>query len=226
MSRRIFYVVYFLNQRLQKMLDAVRFIANPNEKTPAHITLRGPYTRKGNVDKLSRKIARSVAVVNRVDSFIQEGQNTVFLRCHSEIFREVWSKGDFEFNPHITIYDGQSRDFAVLLLNRIAKMKIQFRFHVSELKPLVTHRGQQSTFLREAFDERFVAEVLECQFNISQVEKMSPYQRVNAIEIFFQKLQNVDYFRLDLWSSETRMNNLVDLGESNLEENQIRLLIG
>ena len=226
MSRRIFYVVYFLNQRLQKILDAVRFVANPNEKTPAHITLRGPYTRIGNVDNLSKIIAKSEATVNSVDSFIEEGQNTVFLRCYSEKFREVWSKGDFEFNPHITIYDGQSRDFALLLLNRLLEVKIKFRFLVSDLTPLVTHKGQQSTFLRETFDEQFVGSFLGCRFAISQVEKMSAEQRIDMVGEIFRELERVDYFRSDLWSEEDRTNDLIELEKSDLEERQIRLLIG
>ena len=41
MLKRVFYVVYFNEQRLQASLNAMRFIANPREKTPAHITVRG-----------------------------------------------------------------------------------------------------------------------------------------------------------------------------------------
>ena len=225
MSRRIFYVVYFTSQRLQKILDAVRFIANPSEKTSAHITLRGPYSRTGNMANLSKKIAGSEAIASSIDSFIEEGQSTVFLKCDSKKFREVWNKDDFGFNPHITIYDGKSRKFAILLLERLAKIKIQFRFRVSELKPLISHKGQQAIFLRQAFDEHFVEKILGRQMTISQVEKMSFEQRIDAVEIFFRELQNVESFDLNSTFEKASTSEMIGFTELDAEEAQIELLI-
>ena len=191
MSRRIFYVVHFDDQRLQTSLDAMRFIANPKEKTPAHITVRGPYSRPYNLCGLERKIQGAEVVADGTEAFFQEGQNTVFIRCYSERIREVWKKKDFGFNPHITIYDGSSRDLARMLLDRLGRLPIQFRFFVSKLLPLESHKGQYSAWLRQSFDEEFASEIVGYPLRISEIDALSPERRVSLIESFARGLSSL-----------------------------------
>ena len=188
MSKRIFYVVYFDDKRLQNTLDAMRFIANPREKTRAHITIRGPYLKSRNVYDLERKIFGTEAVADGVKAFFSENQNTVFISCYSERFREVWNKKDFGFNPHITIYDGASREFAKMLFDRLERLPIRFSFLVGKLSSLVSHKDQYSTWLRESFDKELVSDIVGQSLTTFQIDELSSEQRVSLIESFVRWL--------------------------------------
>ena len=190
MLRRVFYVVYFSEQRLQAALDAMRFIANPREKTPAHITVRGPYAQFYNLYKQQRKIFGTEVFANGVNTFFHENQNTVFIQCQSEQLREVWMKRDFKFNPHITLYDGSSRQFATALLDKLEETVIQFKFFVDEMQPLESFRGQSSSWLRDSFDEEFAKKVIGRPIKASEVDEMSDETRIALIERFARSLSN------------------------------------
>ena len=182
MSKRIFYVVHFRNRRLQAAFDAMRLIANPHEKSRAHITVRGPYRQRYDVRGLDRKIRDTEIVTDGAGSFFDGDQNTVFIGCHSRELREVWLKRDFGFHPHITIYDGSSRDFASLLYGRLLDLAIRFRFRVGGLSPLPSVKGQYSMDLRQAFDASVVADITGARLDVAGVDTLSAGQRIGLIE--------------------------------------------
>ena len=188
MLRRVFYVVYFNDQRLQAALDAMRFIANPREKTPAHMTVRGPYAQLYNLHRQQRTIYGTEVFAKGVSAFLCEGQNTVFIHCQSEKLREVWKKQDFEFNPHITLYDGSSRQFAAALLDKLDDIGIQFRFLIDELRPLETFKGQSSSWLRDSFDENFAEKVIGTPIKASDVDTMTDPIRISLMTRFARNL--------------------------------------
>ena len=188
MSKRIFYVVYFDDRRLQGALDAIRLIANPVEKTRAHITVRGPYTKSISAGALRKRIGGTEVMADGIGSFLREDQNTVFIRCRSERLREIWRKVEFGFNPHITIYDGPSREFALMLLDRLSTLPSKFYFVVGQATRLVTYKGQYTTSLREAFDEGLTTRILGERLGISEIERMSAVQRVALIELITREL--------------------------------------
>ena len=188
MSKRIFYVVYLDDVRLQAALDAIRFIANPAEKTRAHITVRGPYTKPIDTEALRQKLCGMEVMADGIDSFLRENQNTVFIRCRSERLREIWQKKDFGFNPHITIYDGPSRDFALKLLERLSTLPNKFYFVIGQVTRLVTHKGQLTTSLREVFDEELTRRLLGRPLGISEIQRMPTDRRVALIELIAREL--------------------------------------
>ena len=187
-SRRIFYVVYFHDQRLQDSLNAMRFIADPREKSCAHITIRGPYMQKYDLRGMDRKIHGTEVMADGVGSFFGHDQNTVFIRCRSEILRDVWKKTDYGFNPHITIYDGSSPDFAKILLERLDHLTLRFRFLVGKLLPLVSQKSQYSMELSQSFNEEFFADVVGERIGTSEVHALSVEQRITLIELCARKL--------------------------------------
>lgn len=186
--RRVFYVVYFRDHRLQCFLDAMRFLANPLEKNYAHITLRGPYQQRYDLRRIDRIVDGTEVLAYGVGSFFGDSQNTVFIKCHSETLRDVWKKRDYGFNPHLTIYDGHSRKFAEMLLTRLNNLTLRFRFIVGRLHPLVTHRGQYSMELSQAFNEALFTDVTGTHVSASDVGSLSDEKRVALIELFARKL--------------------------------------
>ena len=132
---------------------------------------------------MARKYWPTVSVL-----FFGDEQNTVFIQCQSDRLREVWKKQDFEFNPHITLYDGSSRQFAVALLDRLKSVRIEFRFLIDELRPLESFKGQASSWLRDSFDEEFAKRVIGQSVKAKDADKMSDEHRISLIEMFARNL--------------------------------------
>src|SRR5437588_595976 len=126
---RVFYVVYISDETLRKCIDGIRLLSNPFEKESAHITLRGPYRQRYNVDHLSSIVRGTTVLISGVGSFFEAKQNTVFFSCESSHLRAVWHKPNYpDYNPHITLYDGESRRFANELAKAIGKYKYDLCF--------------------------------------------------------------------------------------------------
>jgi hypothetical protein len=137
---------------------------------------------------MDKAIDGTEVTAHGVGSFFGYSQNTVFIKCHSEMLRDVWRKTDYGFNPHVTIYDGESREFAEMLLGRLYHLTIKFRFVVGRLHPLVTRSGQYSMELSQAFDEALFKEITGIHVSASEVGGLSNEKRVTLIESFARRL--------------------------------------
>lgn len=155
---RIFYVLYPAEPALQSGLDAIRFLANPREKERAHLTVRGPCARHYQARTLARlndKIAGAVVQVSEPRTFWHGAQNTVYLSCSADALRAVWHKPDYDYHPHITVYDGDSRELSAALLALLSRRPLLFSFRAARLLPLLSVKGQTSLTLQTsvALDE-------------------------------------------------------------------------
>ena len=139
-----FQTLYFGDQVVQDYLDAILFLANPKEKDSAHITFRGPYSDNSpeRIDA-SELVGTTISVLG-VGTFFESSQNTVFLNCGSDILEKYWNKGDYGFNPHITLYDGCSRDFAVRLYDTVRRHRLYFSVSVGSVQVVKSIKGQRS----------------------------------------------------------------------------------
>jgi hypothetical protein len=181
-NRRVFYVFYSRDQHDQSVLDAICYLADPSEKNRAHVTVRGPYTQKRGVPAVSRAVDGSEIVVTGVDAFLEPGQNTVFFAVSAPRLATVWHKPDFpDSRPHLTIYDGKSREFAVKLRTRLQQVNPRFRFQATPLAPLVTKKGQGSFDLRAAFDEDLVKGVTGTKVTADAVSSLPAEERIDLI---------------------------------------------
>ena len=193
MSRRVFYVVYFEDQNLQRILDAIRLLCDPNGKTRAHITIRGPYSKRTDMSPFTRRLQGTEIVTLGVDCFFNESQNTVFLKCDSDRLREVWEKSDYGYNPHITLYDGDSRQFASRLADRLSKLLLRFSFTADGLSPLISYKGQGTFDLRMAFDEEFVFKLIGKRVTSGDIEKLPVETRLSYVEALARKLPEITH---------------------------------
>lgn len=188
MERRIFYVVYFEDTGLQKGLDAIRFICNPTEKTRAHITIRGPYSRRVNLKHIVDSIRGTRVYTSGLGTFLDHKQNTVFIKCDSTRLRRVWKKSDYGYNPHITLYNGESREFACQLAERLTALQFTFPFIADGISELVSHKGQGTVDLRAAFDEAFTSQLLGRDIRTNDVESLSDAERLCYAESVAKQL--------------------------------------
>jgi len=181
-NRRVFYVFYSRDEHDQSVLDAICYLADPGEKNRAHVTVRGPYTQRRGVPAISRAVDGSEIAVTGVDAFLEPGQNTVFFAVSAPSLAAVWHKPDFpNSTPHLTIYDGKSRDFAIRLRSRLQQINPRFRFRATPLTPLVTKKGQGTFDLRTAFDEDLVKTVTGTRVAADGVSELPAEERIDLI---------------------------------------------
>ncbi|MBA5248600.1 MAG: hypothetical protein FE834_03570, partial [Gammaproteobacteria bacterium] len=89
-----FYVLYPKNKKIVDTLNAIKILSDDSQRTAAHITVRGPYSKKlaqSTVDTYSKDIANTSLHFSEVDNFFEYGQNTVFFKCDdNEKLRKIW----------------------------------------------------------------------------------------------------------------------------------------
>lgn len=182
---RIFYVIYVQDEILGHYLNAIRYLSNPNEKNDAHITVRGPYkTHLKNeiIQKLNSIIKGDKIRITSVGTFFENHQNTVFLNCTSSKLEQVWQKFDYGFNPHITLYDGNSRTFAKKLVEILNSHLINFYFTVNQLSELKSLKGQSDYRLRLDANIGYIKQKIGSDLEHGDVEKMSQKRRLELID--------------------------------------------
>lgn len=191
MIKRVFYVVHFNDRDVQRCVDAIRLICDPNEKGCAHITVRGPYRQRYNVQAIARKIQGKTIDVDGVGSFFEEKQNTIFLKCSSPSLEEVWMKSDYGYNPHVTLYDGTSRKLATMLLDTLLRLDLKFSFIADGLTPFLSVKGQRALDLRSAFDCEFVSKLLGETINADMVDTLPLASRLAYVETLASHLPSL-----------------------------------
>jgi hypothetical protein len=191
-----FYVVYPSNQHLRNLLNALKLIADESQRTEAHITVRGPYVKKlskNDVKKFSTIISNEVLNISKVDNFFAFNQNTVFFSCdENENLKAIWKKITYnDFKPHITIYDGDNRDFAIKLFKILASNFKPFKYRVSDLSWLEPKSNDELKLysLKSISDYNSVLEnILNIPKKDIDFPKLTQIRRLNKISKIAERL--------------------------------------
>ena len=177
---RVFYSVYLPPGRTRTLLDAIRVIANPATKHSAHITVRGPYTDYQDPRRWSAGVQGQRVHVGGVGTFFGPSQNTVLLKVEASAIQALWYKPDYSgYNPHVTIYDGNSRQFAEGLLDVLTPQNLTFDFHATGLEPLVSGNGRSP--LGYFFDPKDVAPFLGHPVSLEEIVTADESTRLSWI---------------------------------------------
>lgn len=185
---KLFYVIHIGQRALAECVDAIRFICNPAEKQRAHLTVRGPYQKRINISRMSRKIVGDTVSIESVGNFFDSGQNTVFFHCSAPELKDVWKKPHYPFNPHITLYDGTSREFAQRLYAVISRYNYSLKFQANELEPIESKKGQQSMSLALAFNSKSLARITGEKIKPAAVSTLPEERRLQLVERICQHL--------------------------------------
>ncbi len=177
---RIFYVVYVPAGEFRACLDAMRVIARPQTRFPAHLTVRGPYAEPLDVSPHSDRIRDAIIRIAGVGTF-SGGQNTVFLHCSCPDLLTVWDKRDYGYNPHITLYDGDSPAFAEALYEVVEHAQLRYSFRARGLEPLISRREESSSPLRDRLDTAALAELFGEWPSASVIDAMDDGERLEWI---------------------------------------------
>ena len=176
-------MVFVDDEQPRQLLDTIRFLADPNEKLSAHVTVRGPYKQRQPLPAELKSIEGARIDVGEVGTFFDTKQNTVFLRCDAPELRRMWHKVEFpEYAPHITLYDGNSRSLATRLENILKRWKLQFTFVTDGIVLLQSSKGQHAVDLAAFYDSHLVASATGCDLKPAQVCDMNADERLRLIE--------------------------------------------
>lgn len=158
---RVFYGLYPADPKLQLWLNLVRFLANPEQKLIAHLTVRGPYRQRYALTSATAAIRGHCLQITGVDAFLNPGQATAILRCGpDETLRRIWHKPDYPgFNPHISICDGLTEIVTKKILTVCEPIR-PFRFVSTALLPIVTKPAQAELSLIRSVDFGLLGQIL------------------------------------------------------------------
>jgi hypothetical protein len=188
---RIFYVLHIREKAIADCVDAIRFICNPAEKQSAHLTVRGPYQKRIGIKSINKRIIGDTVLIDRTGNFFDTGQNTVFFHCTASALKNVWNKPDYPFNPHITIYDGSSKEFAQKLYAVISRFNYRLKFQAEGLEAIESRKGQQSMCLALAFNTKSLRHVLREKIEPDAISGFSDDRRLQLVEKLCQHLSRL-----------------------------------
>lgn len=184
---RVFYNVYVPPGKTRTLLDTVRLIANPAAKHPVHITVRGPYSDYQDPRGWSAAVQGQRVHVGGVGTFFGPSQNTVLLKVKSPAIQAIWHKPDYPgYNPHVTIYDGDSRPFAEALRDVLEPRDPTFTFQATGMEPLVSGNGRPP--LRYFFDPEDVAPFLGHPVSLAEIDTADASSRLSWIAVLAEQL--------------------------------------
>ncbi len=184
---RVFYCVYVPPGRNSTLLDTIRLVANPATKHPAHITVRGPYPDYQDPRAWSGAVQGQQVHVGGVGTFFGPGQNTVLLKVEAPVIQALWHKPDYpEYNPHLTIYDGDSRTFAEALRDVLEPCDSVFTFPAMGLEALVSGNGRPP--LRCFYDPEDVATFLGRPVSRAEIDAADESTRLSWIAALAEQL--------------------------------------
>jgi hypothetical protein len=188
---KVFYVLHIKEKALADCVDAIRFICNPAEKQRAHLTVRGPYRKRIDTTAISRRIIGDTVSIDSVGNFFDSGQNTVFFHCSAADLKSVWSKPHYPFNPHITLYDSNSSEFARRLFAVMSKYSYCMKFQADELEAIESRKGQDSLSLALAFNSRLVSRLGGEKVTPSAIQTFSEEHKLTLVERLCEHLSSL-----------------------------------
>ncbi len=187
---KVFYCVYPPAGSTRRPLDLIRLLAKPESKHPAHITVRGPYDDYQDPRQWSSQIRGAIVRVGGVGTFLNEKQNTVFLKVESDGIRELWYKPDYpDSSPHLTIYDGDSPEFAQELSEILLEHDISFAFRATGLEPLVSGNG--SPKLKYYFEPEDLSQYFDTPTTIDDLLALDENTRLEHIARLAERLSPI-----------------------------------
>ena len=96
--------------------------------------------------------------------------------------KKIWNKPEYPFNPHVTVYDGDSATFASELYDVLSRHTYLLGFQADKLTALITKSGTKSHYRPVQFDVDEISKIVGESINCSQVSEMSMHRRLTLID--------------------------------------------
>ena len=131
------YVLYINDDIIGPCLELVRKICEPCSTSGPHVTVRGPIKDLKGTEKWKKERISEVKLIEPgnffSDSKNSQTQNTIYIKCDFKKLRNIWYKPNYgSFIPHITLYDGKSREFAKALWSLLIQYNWGFKIRLKK----------------------------------------------------------------------------------------------
>ncbi len=178
-----FVFLTFKPSTLVGLLDAIIFLSDPHQKNGVHVTIQGPLENPPEMDQLQRKFDKSKVHILGAGKFFNERQNTVYLKCDSDQIKQNWLKKTYKnYSPHITIYDGPSKEIANELYSLLKDKRLFFSLECEKVIVLPHSPGQTTFNLMFELDLTELTRLLGKKANPLEIQNMSWGQRRGYLE--------------------------------------------
>ena len=176
--------------RVRQLFDLARVLLEPEFARHAHITLRGPYKHKKDINQsIFSRTVRSITL-SRPNTFFNESQNTVYLRAEIPGIGDYWYKPDYPDGvPHLSIYDGTDRVLAWQTLLLLRKFPWNITFQSSPLQIIDSKERLETRYIIDFLNfDGALREISETEYTMEQIKSMHIGQRIHLLDRVFHAI--------------------------------------
>ena len=138
--------------------------------------------------------------VKDFDTFINDKNTIIFLKCYSPKLKTIWDKPSFPidkfgYNPHITLYDGPTSQFSKDLLKLLQNYK-NYSFKISN--PVIENLQSKSYY------KNFQDNSLKLLEKISREKKEQVFCKVDSTK----RIEIIDKILKMIYQSSNQIHHL------------------
>ncbi len=192
----IIYAIRIKEICIADILNYAKQVCSPFSKTEIHLSVRGPYKRKlpqKSITKYNKEIENRIININGVGNFFEDKQLTVFLNCESDVIKKVWSKSNYGYNPHMTLYDGDDSIFARKLYDSLNEMHIKLSFTATSLEEYNIKTNAPSFALALSYTPQTLEKLQIPFYDLTILKTLSIQERINILTLCFKAIHNLQY---------------------------------
>ncbi len=148
------YVLYINDDLVGPHFELIRKVCEPNSTSKPHVTIAGPIKKRAIFGLDFEQATVSQIELVEPGQFHSHTQNTVFILCDIQELKKFHYKPDYMTSPpHLTLYDGGSRELANKLIQLLQgyrwRVKIplprESRLSVIDMRAKRTHHAGEAT---------------------------------------------------------------------------------
>ena len=143
------------------------------------------------MDTIKSAVKGACIEIVGIGNFFEYGQGTVYYKCNGKFLRDIWYKPDFgkDYNPHITIYNGDDRNYARAIYDIGHEYAFDARVYPTKLYPIIANGNQAVMTMKMEVDNRYIREITGN--DVMHVESFNKSTALDMYEKLCGRMQNI-----------------------------------
>lgn len=186
----IFYGVHIRDKDLSFLFDAIRLLSQPDALRKTHITVRGPYKHRIDIERYNSKGLGDLGLIQPGNFFLNR-QRTVFIHCDIVGIRDIWNKPDYQDGiAHLTLYDGDSSAEAKSIVDLLSMYPWNIWTRPTKLVEIEkkTINTESINILEQDFTRRFIR-FFNFSRDVSYLRKIAFHDRLKMIHLTLEYMR-------------------------------------
>lgn len=189
---KVFYAIKIEDEKINVILNTIKVMCDHSSKNDVHITIRGPYKQRYNISNIEKIANNSKMKFIGVDKFFTDTQNTIYIKLYIENIEKMWYKPSYDINiyginPHMTLYDGDSRNFATSIYKIIENFDIKIDIDKIKIETIIS--GEKKGLLIDRINYNIIKKITNIKsFDKEYILRMSYKEKMSIIKLLFQHL--------------------------------------